>query len=148
MLGCTDSLAVTPQPSTGPSYVTFDGVAFQGLSRRTGYQMVRMNGRYLTKSPLLVARDAGPLNVKVVSPRSVTLAWVPARIWIGSARFDIRDFESRWTTFTGCDRPSSYWLGGVASTQPTACATLEVSSPRLPPTRVVAALGKITCPAS
>ncbi len=136
------------QPSKRSGLVAIEGVQFQLLPSRTGNHMVRMSGRYFAKSPLLLARDAGPLTVKVMSPRAVRLAWVPARVWTGTAGFDIRTFESRWTIFTGCDRPSSYWLGGLVSTKQTACTTLELSSPRLKPTRVVAALGKITCPAA
>lgn len=104
--------------------------------------------RYFAKAPVQLPPASGPVSIRVIEPRGVTLGWVPGYLWTDPRRdYSLADYESRWVTFAGCGGAATY-LGGVLSTESSTCATFEITTARRGRTRVVVALGQADCDAS
>lgn len=154
---CADAIPTSMDGSHSSRALVVDNVAVESLAPPGGQMfpaaqvlnsVSATDRRYFAKAPVYMPAGAGPVSIKVIEPKGVTLGWVPGYLWTDPRRdYSLADYETRWVTFEGCNDPATY-LGGVLSTEPATCATFEITTARSGPTRVVAALGPARCDTS
>lgn len=134
-LSCTDA-NLSAQPPTGTRNQLIDGLTIEAATNElTGLAPADVGLRvpdgpplYFAKAPLQLKSGTPKTTIKLTAASDGYLAWVPSRIWTGgSGPIDLTAWMATAVVLEGCPVQPSTYLGGLLSTSPHMCLTLQVS---------------------